>query len=536
MLNDFYNERWALRKAQRELTVAQRRFFESTAREKVAEGGNQSGKTWAGCVDFLSDAIGDHPTRKWTPPYPGAVWKGWWATTTYGLFAEQAWHHWKKLLLLPDEKLPVRPGQESWFIKGIGWHTKNPEQLAFIKLKRLDGHWAEIYVKAFAQGRGEFQSAEVDRLNLDEECTEDIYDEAQPRVLKRGGLIAITATPVDGVLWLEDLREKAEQNDPDVFHTRFNTLDNPGLSENELAKLVKKYIHRPDIARLRLEGHPVADEGKIYPDTIWTVAEPHKRIVKPFPIPDDWTKYRCSDHGVHVVATLWAAVAPGRKKIAFYREYYGEDLQPSVQANALNVLRLSRADVWAGEPDLGGARVVRKGEDAYHWRGIDKATLGSGQETGTRLIDLWNETGFCSKCESVDPMVGNWRRCAKCGGERVCINVSPATDNRVEAGIEAVKQLLGEKAPDGSPLVVFFDTLTNTFKERRTYGRQPARDKKGSDVGPLRPIKRDDHLMDCLKYLALYGLEWHFAPAPPLPAEGTLARAIIERRQKAGKR
>ena len=511
------------------LTDVQKRWVNSSAREKVAEGGNQSGKTWSGCSDFLLDALGLHPARKWKVPYPGAVWKGWYATTTYQLFAEQAWHHWKKLLLFAGENLPMRNGQTTRRILAIGWHARSPERVAFLKLRRADGGVAEVYVKSYDQGRGEFQSAEVDKLLLDEECPEDIYDEAQPRVVKRGGQIAVTETPVVGVTWLENLRARAEAQDTDVYHTRFSTLDNPGLKMEFLAPLLKKYEGRPDLAKLRLQGFPIVDEGKVYPDTLFTVPG---RIVQPFRIPHDWTKYRCSDHGVHVVATLWAAVAPGRKKIALYREYYGEDVEPSVRGNALNVLRLSKGDGWGPEIETpGGAQTpLRLGENAYVWRGIDRATLGAGQETGQRLIDLWNEVGVCSRCGSED---GKGARCT-CGGERVRINVAPAMDNRLEPGIEAVKLLLGERAPDGSPLFVVFDTCTNFLRERRGYGRKPIVERKDRDEGNARPVKASDHAMDCWRYLALYGMEWKPWPAPALPPQGTVARKILESRMKGG--
>ena len=112
----------------------------------------------------------------------------------------------------------------------------------------------------------------------------------------------------------------------------------------------------------------------------------------------------------------------GRKKIALYREYYGQDVEPVIGTgrdggNAANILALSRLD--------GG------GEEVYEKALIDRATLGSGQETGKKLIELWRGAGV--RCE-------------------------PCRDNRVEAGIERVKQLLGERAPDGSPLLVVFET------------------------------------------------------------------------------
>jgi hypothetical protein len=208
-------------------------------------------------------------------------------------------------------------------------------------------------------------------------------------------------------------------------------------------------------------------------------------------------------------------VAPGRKKIALYREYYGRDVEPPVLGNALEILRLSKND---------------GGEEAYAARYIDPATLGAGQETGTRLIDLWLRAGSCSRCGHAEVSVSS--HCEKCGGERATVDVSPAPDNRVEPGIEMVKELLRERCADGSPLFVVFETCPEFLKERRNYGRHQAREK--GDEGRLAPVKRDDHGLDTFRYLVAAGLEWQPRKEKP-PPEGTLGRMFWEkRRQNAG--
>lgn len=495
------------------LYATQQLFVRALQREKVAEGGNQSGKSFSACINFVLEAVGKHPTRRYTPAKPGENWRGWYATTTFDRFAEQAWGHFKSLLLFEGESVHQLPTRR---IIQIGWNTTKPETPDYIKGRRDDGGIFEIWIKSYAQGREEFQAAEVDNLTLDEECPTDIYEEAQPRVLKRGGQIVVAATPVTGVKWLQDLRDQAETDKEHIFHCRFNTLDNPGLAPGALDGLRAKYKHRPDLFRLRVEGHPVVDEGRIYPDTVWSLPG---RVVDPFVIPQDWTRYRCTDHGVHTVATLWAAVAPAGKKIAIYREYYGVDIHPSVEGNALNILRLSLID---------------GGERAFAERWIDPATLGAGQETGVRLIDLWNEAGYCSRCQKTTIVQGNPNRCGECGGERIRISVDPAPDNRVEPGIEKVKELLGETGPDGAPLLVVFKNLHHLFAERREYGRAEPNEKGDEDDRKRKPIKRKDHLLDCLRYLVAGGLVWKPRPRAPAPPAGSLARAFWEKRQQNG--
>lgn len=404
-------------------TARQRAFILSTAREKVAEGGNQSGKTDTGVIDFLLDALGRHPGRKWVPRDANDTWRGWYSTTTMEKFSEQAWKHFRRYLFFPGEQTQRLPTRR---VLAIAGDQRNPETPNYLKLRRADGRVAECWVQSYAQGAGEFQAAEVDKLVLDEECPENVYQEAQPRVVKRGGQIVVTATPVLGVAWLEELRAAVEEGNPDVFHTRFPLAENPGVAPREFELLAKKYKNWPAGAKLRLEGFPLAEEGKVYPDSIFN---PVERVVKPFGLAGGWTLRRCIDHGVNTCAAVWLATAPGGKKHAVYREYYGEGIEPVV---------------GDGESDHGNARNIRElsrldgGEGAYADNWIDRATLGSGQETGTPLITLWHEAG---------------------------LEVGPCPDNSVESGIEQVKRLMLEVAPDGSPRLVIFETCANLLRE-----------------------------------------------------------------------
>lgn len=480
-----------LLKAYAGLTPGQKSFVLSKHRARIVCGGNRSGKTFSNIIDFLLQALGIHPAIHWPPaPQPvnwsGGNWMGWYATKSYEMFGLQAWQHFKRLLLYPGEselKLPTRN------ILDIGWHSHSPQIPNFFRLRRGSVQ-SEIWVKSYEQGPSAFQSGGVDCLSLDEECDQAVFDESQLRIPDRMGHINVSATPVIGVEWLDDLEKKAQVGDPGVFFVRISMRDNPAVGAGEIQAIERQYAEWPAMAKLRLEGYPMAEEGKIYPDSMF---QPSLRVIAPFPIPDDWTLYRCIDHGVHVVACLWLAVAPGRKKIVLYREYYGEDVEPVIgngrtdRGNACNIWKLSLGD---------------GGQERYERALIDRATLGSGQETGTRLIDLWRK--------------------AK-------VRVEACPDNRVEGGIEQVKQMLLEKAPDGSYLFAVFDTCKKFLWERQRYGRKPVRDK--GDEGKMGPIKRDDHLMDCWKYLVSAGIEYKPVPLKR-PPEGSLGDRLIKKRRE----
>lgn len=491
---------------------AQREFVYSTKRERLLDGGNRSGKSWTQAVDFLLQARGLHPAIQWPPnPLPprwsGGNWVGWWGCPKYELFGAGVWRHFKRLLLYPGESVKTLPTRN---IRAIGWNKRNPEVPDYLQVVRYDGGLSDIYILSYDSATDAWSSAAIDAGAMDEEAPEDKVEEVGLRIVDRGGRIAYSATALINLDYEIELRNRAEAGDPDVYHGRLSMRDNPAIPPAELRALENKYKNDPDTLKVRVDGFPQAEEGKIYPDSLWSPPG-CQRVVKPFPIPHDWTKYRIIDHGVHTVACIFIAVAPGRKKIAVYREYYGFDVEPPVLGNALAILALSDRD---------------GGERAYHRRWIDPATLGSGQETGTRLIDLWNRAGYCSKCKATD--CNAWGRCEKCGGERVTIDVTPAPDNRVEPGIESVKDLLRERCEDGTPLLVVFDTCPNLLRERRNYGRHKAREK--GDEGKLAPVKREDHGLDCFRYGVAGGLDW--VPRAALRPTTGIGRLLVERREK----
>ncbi len=112
-----------------------------------------------------------------------------------------------------------------------------------------------------------------------------------------------------------------------------------------------------------------------------------------------------------------------------------------------------------------------KGRGSWMWGAIDPASNGSGQIDGAKLIDLYEQEG---------------------------LNLTQA-DNSTEAGIYKIGQMFA------SGQLKVFSTLRNFLSEYRVYRR----DEKG------KIIKKNDHLMDAMRYLIMSGLD--FATAMPDP-------------------
>jgi phage terminase large subunit-like protein len=106
---------------------------------------------------------------------------------------------------------------------------------------------------------------------------------------------------------------------------------------------------------------------------------------------------------------------------------------------------------------------------------IDPACLGSSQIDGRTLMDIYRDLGLL---------------------------LSPAV-NAVEAGITEVWQLLV------SGRLKIMAGCTNFFREFRKYHRD--------DKGSGKVVKRDDHLLDCLRYLCVSGRQLMITQPRPAP-------------------
>ena len=478
-----------LRRAFATLTTGQRAFVVARQAVKAVEGGNQSGKSWSAAVDFLMEALGTHPTIKaLDPTWP--TWKGWWTCVSYELFGLQVWGLWKQLLLFPGETVFQLPTRR---ILAIGWHSKSPEIPNYVQLRRdlpaagPGPHSAEIWLKSYEQGRGPFQSGEVNRCHEDEEAPEDVHEETLMRTVKRAGINSVSATPWNNARYLERIRHQAPQRPKDIFHCRIATRDNPMMSSERLRQRAADWADAPELLRLRLEGYPVAMEGLIYKDNLFTA----EHVCAPFDIPRDWCRFVVVDHGWRHCVALWFALAPGDSECALYREYHGTEKTVAENVAAINGLCH---------------------EEAITARMIDRATLASAGRRdpasgeAVRVIDEYSEAGF---------------------------DAEPSPFHGVWAGIAAVWRML-KRRNDVTPALPWFRAFNSCvyfLEERRTYRSMDAREGPSGE-GRENPVKKEDHAMDAWRYFV--AREWHWRPPGPmpLPPKGTLARAFMEQRRR----
>ena len=124
--------------------------------------------------------------------------------------------------------------------------------------------------------------------------------------------------------------------------------------------------------------------------------------------------------------------------------------------------------------------------------------MGRPGETGKRTIELYADEGMA--CEI-------------------------APDNRVLTGIERVKALLTSVDAEKTPMLRVFANCVEIQRERKFYSWQEV----GADESKEKPVKVDDHLLDCLRYLAAAQLKYvqHRSEPPP---PGSIARLFWDQR------
>jgi len=424
-------------------------FHKSIAWARLAFGGNRSGKSRSAAQEIFWWATESHPHQP-TPKGP----RIWVISTEYRTIFEGVYSHLKNIL--PD-----------WQISRTGPKVPDHDIPTFIEFKsgaRID------FLSAKGDARQKFQAAEIDLLAIDEEISDDFWDELQMRLVTRGGRVIISATLVESVQWLLDLEDDSTTDlaDRHVYLARLNTKFNPYNNQERLQTVLRNLSDEEK--EVRILGNRRRLSGIIYN----TFLEQH--VCKPFNIPDGWTKVQVLDPGYRVAAAAWFAIAPvdqwGVTKRFLYREMY---LRQTDLISVVHFIRTAEGFVYNSEdgkyhPTDQIENIFIRLIDPSAFRKLEDGNAG----VGLQLANDWD------------------------------LYYSPA-ENDKRTNIEAVRRWL-QLTPRGEPQFQVFDTCENFLMERRKYRlRDPNKDQTKDDPTP-RPLKRHDHLMNCWEYGATAGI------------------------------
>lgn len=209
-----------------------------------------------------------------------------------------------------------------------------------------------------------------------------------------------------------------------------------------------------------VEGSFDAFEGQVYDEFDRSV-----HVIKPFRIPDEWTRVIGADHGFrNAAAWVWGA-CDYDGNIYVYREFYEKEWLIE------QICKLGKE----GKPSVTALMGREKIESAW----IDPSTRARRGGTGGSDFDIYLENlpgGF--------PLM--------------------LAKNDVSPGIERVKQYLKVDSRTGKPRLFIFDTCVNLIEEMAQYRwaeLQP--NQQGRTNDKEQPVKYNDHANDALRYLIM---------------------------------
>ena len=403
-------------------------------------GGNGAGTTTLRVAKAVKFLLRDQP-----PPRPATPF--WIISEGYPMVMDVAWN--EKMCgrgMLPEEE--VQWDKVDWYKPNQNWPFRIP-------LKPWPGHdpnnyWV-IELKSYDQGRSKMQASSIGGFVFIEQCPFSLIEEVLRgcRDYNFPGAKLAEFTPIDPHLSrpLEDMINNGTlPEDWAVYYCNTKCAVEAGHVDqawfDEFFGMVSE-----EMREVRMRGAFASFEGLVYPTF-------NPRIHTDSDLTDSFTDgmyhYRAIDWGSgpeNAFVCLWAAKdSVGTWYI--YDEYYSTDQ---------NMTYMDHAD-----------RIYNKhGWPNDSWHG---PTYGDPASPG--LARLFTQSGI--------PIVG--------------------ANNQVIEGIETVRVAL--QLNNGDPKVVIDrDRCPNLIRELQTYVWEKSKGGKFTRNAAPRPLKRDDHSCDALRYL-----------------------------------
>lgn len=293
-------------------------FHKSLAKTRGLFGGNQSGKTWAGCMEIAMTVGKVHPYR---PNYKVPVWARD-CCKTLSIMRTVLLETYKQILprkpaLLDGKTFEGEPRR--WpGLRGGTWKSAwNDDDKA---LHLDNGSFIEF--KSYDQKYEAFAGAKRHIIREDEEPRDiKIHTENLSRQMTTGRNFLHTMTPINYTAWLyTDVYEAAAvRDDIDVF--QMSSSENP-YADPEVLEAMERDISDPIERAARLHGEFTYAQGRVWKDY------GQHNLLPAQPIPREWHRTLVIDpHPEKPTAVNW--IAEDQDEILYvYRE---ADISGTVQ-------------------------------------------------------------------------------------------------------------------------------------------------------------------------------------------------------------
>lgn len=407
-------------------------FHRSHEPLKAFLGGNRSGKTTAGILDDLiqavdRDCLPEHLVayKKWEPPFYCRVIVPDFTATMEGVIFQKL-REW-----CPKDQL-------------VGGRFDKAYDKTLRKLSLKNGSFFDFLT--FEQDLDKFGGAAKHRIHYDEEPPAAIRRESMMRLIDYGGDELFTMTPLQGMSWMyDDIWEPfVKGNLAEATVILVDMDDNPHLDEKTKKRALAGLSSEERQARK--SGRFVHFAGMIYDEFTR-----NRHVVPEHELPDDVRVFVGIDPGMrHMAAVVWAYLTTDDRLVVFDElGLQGHTVKQVCEKIHLVNMKHTRHGM-ALRPD-------------YYV--IDPSARNVNHQTGRSDQMEYTEHGIVTICGQ----------------------------NSVTAGINRVK----ERLQSGRLLIAAnCDTTIDQFRKYRwAKATRSEHDPKET------PVKKDDHLLDALRYV-----------------------------------
>ena len=420
----------------------------ATQRVRAFMAGNRCGKTYAGSMEGAMHLTGIYPTwwkgKRFDKPIK--AWAGSDTTESTRDILQEAYLGGKNEEDHGTGTIPKENIVKLTKRQGVA------DAVDTIWVRHSSGGLSEITFKSYDQGRKKWQGTNRDFIQLDEEPPTDIWAEAFTRTMNVKGLIVITFTPLNGLTEIceqimagrrEVTLPSGKKQAVELGFYQAGWADAPYLTEDDMAQLLAGIPTYEVEARMR--GIPSAGRGRVYPYREEDIS------CEPFPIPSTWQIAFGLDFGLLNTAAVFGAYDENTGIWYIYDEYK------------------AGCDIQNDSGTTGDTMVVEDHATALKIMGADKFNgvcdpAGRQRESdGVALMDKYTDAPNLLSLTTAD--------------------------NAVSAGLATCNTAFK------TGRLKIFTTCRRTLNELSKYSRD--------DKGNIK--KKDDHLMDSMRYLIVSG-------------------------------
>jgi phage terminase large subunit-like protein len=288
----------------------QEKFHKATAQVRAIFGGNRSGKTTAGVIEFLMHMTQQYPD--WYPEanrFDGPI-KGRIVATDFTKGVGEV----------------IIPAIEEWIDATVGgaFIEKRMRNPMGIPIKWILKNGNQFDILTYEQSDDFFEGWAGDIAWFDEPPPRAKYIATRRGLVDRNGICIMTMTPLKQP-WIYD--DIYTNDDPNYFVVTMDIRDNPTLSEEAIKQFEQSLSEEEKEARIHGKFRHLS--GLIFKEFD---AEYH---VSDFKIKPHWTRYFCVDpHPRTPTACLWLAVDE-QDQLYVYDELWLQDMTVKEIAHAI---------------------------------------------------------------------------------------------------------------------------------------------------------------------------------------------------------